>query len=99
MSTHSTLHAPPSSPTEPPPPRRLIWHYGPANPSPRGGWDAVAEITSPERFAGTQQWGHGGTREEALAELRQLVDSYEAMVGVGYEADADGFARRAGGAR
>ena len=86
MSTHSTLHLPQTSPSEPANSRRrLTWHFGPATPSTRGGWQAVAEITSPDRFAGLRQWGHGGTRDEALAQLRQLVDSFETMVGVDYE--------------
>lgn len=92
--THSTLHVAETSQSDHQNHRRLVWHFGPATVSPRGGWDAVAEITSPERFVGFKQWGHGGTRDEALADLRALVDSFEGMVGVGYEADANGFARR-----
>jgi hypothetical protein len=77
MSTHSTLHSDSSSPAR----RHLTWNFRNAVPSPRGGWDAVAEITDPVPYAGLQQWGHGATPEEARADLRRQVDAYEALVG------------------
>jgi hypothetical protein len=72
----TTVHPPTGSPhstvTESPVTRHLS-----VQESPRGGWDAFAEL---EHAGGpTRLSGHGGTREEAIADLRANVADFESL--------------------
>ena len=96
MSTHSTLHAPPTSPTVQTADRQLIWHFTVTEIPSTGLWEAVGI----EQKTGMRLGARRADRQAALEQLRADVDTYTAIVGGDYEADADGFARRrAGGGR